>query len=32
MAEPKAYELEKLTAGVTVMVLRETGKEENFIG
>ncbi len=31
MAEPQAYEPEKLTAGVTVMGLRESEKEENFV-
>jgi hypothetical protein len=31
MAEPKAYEPEKLTAGVTVMDLKETETEENYV-
>ena len=31
MAEPQSYEPEKLTSGVTVMGLRETEKEENFV-
>ncbi len=31
MAEPKAYEPEKLTAGVAVMDLKETETEENYV-
>ena len=31
MAEPKAYEPEKLASGVTVMGLRETETEENYV-
>ena len=31
MAEPQAYEPEKLTSEVTVMGLMETEKEENFV-
>jgi len=31
MAEPKAYEPEKLTSGVTVMDLKETESEENYV-
>jgi len=31
MAEPKAYEPEKLTSGVTVMDLKKTETEENYV-
>ena len=31
MAEPQSYEPEKLTAGVTVMDLKETETEENYV-
>ena len=31
MAEPQSYEPEKLTSGVTVMDLKETETEENYV-